>query len=457
MRRTDSFVITLGITLLWLVVSCNDRPVSAVDPEQTRQEWTEFPYSVNPNLDLLFVIDNSGSMFAEQTSLAANFSRIVNVLATLEGGMPNLHIGVVSTDMGCSVTGTGDHGLLQNAPRVADCQPPDGMYIIDTEGERNFEGSLADAFSCIAQLGTNGCGFEQPLAAMEAALDGTNVANTGFLRDDARLAVVFISDEDDCSIYNPNMLQDPNAGPESALGPYSSFRCFEFGVECKDVTDPRTLGTRTECHPLENSSYMEDVNYYVGFLRGLKQFPDSDIMVAGIIGSPAPIDVVADPDGNPCLMYSCGTATVCGNAGELPGAVPPIRLDAFLNSFKEPQITTICNDDLSDAVQKIAEWMKRKMQPRCLQGVIADTDPTSPGIQYECVVSETRPGQDESTLARCDDDSDPQSSTNLPCYAIQPDLDNCGDTATHLRVEAYYPLDEIVPPDTMIQAFCVAE
>ena len=58
----------------------------------------------NRDLDILFVIDNSGSMAEQQASLAANFPRMIDVLEQLDGGLPNLHIGVTTSDMGSSTT-----------------------------------------------------------------------------------------------------------------------------------------------------------------------------------------------------------------------------------------------------------------------------------------------------------------------------------------------------------------
>jgi hypothetical protein len=89
----------------------------------------------NPNLDILFVVDNSASMTEQQTSLAANFTRMIDVLEELDGPLPNLHIGVVSSDMGTSAlmtppgpaigvigqggcTGYGDNGALHGGALV---------------------------------------------------------------------------------------------------------------------------------------------------------------------------------------------------------------------------------------------------------------------------------------------------------------------------------------------------
>ncbi len=71
------------------------------------------------------------------------------------------------------------------------CTPPNGRYGSDvflpnaTNRTRNYSGTLAETFRCIAELGTDGCGFEQHFAALERGLDGSNPENAGFLRENA--------------------------------------------------------------------------------------------------------------------------------------------------------------------------------------------------------------------------------------------------------------------------------
>ncbi|HTM20498.1 MAG TPA: hypothetical protein VL172_08325, partial [Kofleriaceae bacterium] len=158
-----------------LASACIDRPVTSVEPDPSVEEETTFPVHLNRDLDLLFVIDNSRSMTPEQDSLAVNFYRLIDALESLPTGLPNLHIGVISTDMGAGEScNTNDGGRLQVTPRVAGCAPPGPEpYIVDIGGVRNYSGTLADTFSCIARLGPNGCGFEQTLSSLRAALDGS--------------------------------------------------------------------------------------------------------------------------------------------------------------------------------------------------------------------------------------------------------------------------------------------
>lgn len=454
----------IRLAIVVLLAGCIDRPVAAVNPEASKEELTEFAVAVNRDLDILFVIDDSRSMEAEQTSLATNFDRISNALEALEDGLPNVHIGVVSTNVGAGTAcgdADGDDGILQNTPREAGCAPPRGRYIENIEGVANYDGTLAETFSCIARLGTDGCGFEQPLEAMRRALDGSNPANQGFLRPGALLAVIFITDEDDCSAFDPSMFARLAEPGQPALGPQTSFRCFRYGVECDDGADPTVLGPRQSCAPRTDSPYMEAVQDYVAFLKGLKQF-ESQILVAGIVGDRAPIEVAPDSDGDACLMYSCGGSEVCeGSSVDVPGAVPPIRLGAFLDAFQLSHTTTICDEDLSDGVQQIADFIKDGFGGHCIQGRLRDMDPETDGLQYECSVSETRSpntaARVERVLPRCDDEADPQRSSVLPCFAIASDPATCASTPDNLSVEVFYALDETVPPDTIIRAHCVAD
>src|SRR5687767_3990961 len=70
------------------------------------QEVARMRAMQNPNLDILFIIDDSPSMSDKQAALAAAFPRMIDVLAQLDGGLPNLHIGVVTSDMGTSASGS---------------------------------------------------------------------------------------------------------------------------------------------------------------------------------------------------------------------------------------------------------------------------------------------------------------------------------------------------------------
>jgi hypothetical protein len=144
-------------------------------------------------MDILFVIDNSASMTEEQANLAASFPKFIQVLDRARNGELDYRVGVTTTAFPTELLGiqlmTGEQGTLLKSQSMTN------RWL--ARGETN----LSAQFSAIATVGTGGSGQEQPLKAARAAVtermqDGTN---SGFVRDDALLAVVILTDEDDQS------------------------------------------------------------------------------------------------------------------------------------------------------------------------------------------------------------------------------------------------------------------
>src|SRR5690606_11799852 len=154
--------------------------------------------------------------------LATSFHHLVPALVGPDGELPDLHIGVISTDLGSgdfasphtSCGADGDQARLLSEPRLPACEAIDGNYLlrVNAGGEilSNFEGGIEESFQCMAVLGSRGCEYEQPLEAMRRALDGSVAENAGFLRADAVLGVVFLTDEDDCSARVPALFDPDN-------------------------------------------------------------------------------------------------------------------------------------------------------------------------------------------------------------------------------------------------------
>jgi hypothetical protein len=164
------------------------------------------PAEACEKMDILFVIDNSGSMQQEQDNLIANFPGFASVIDNYltASGQP--------LDYRIAVTTAGrDVSYQLSTP------PPFNTSIPFSESGDNGEfrqscgmtrrwiekadSDVAGTFSCVANVGVGGPGAEMPLLGLEWSLnrrmaDGTN---DGFLRDDALLAIVMITDQDDCS------------------------------------------------------------------------------------------------------------------------------------------------------------------------------------------------------------------------------------------------------------------
>ena len=476
MRNAATIASFLGLTTIGLL-GCLDRTISKVNPQQGRVEYKDIPVTVNRDIDILFIIDNSPSMLDKQTNLKNNFPNFINVLNTIQGGLPNVHIGVVTSDDGTkgaddatagpsigsgpgACTGTGQNGNLQtNGSMVIT-----GQFISDiknTDGTRtkNYTGTLQDAFSAIASVGASGCGFEQHLQSMKNAL-GPNTANAGFLRQSAYLAAIFIQDEDDCSISHSTILTTDT----SQFGPLQSFRCNRWGHVCtvggNTPDELNQVGAKSGCSSNESSQYLTKVAGYVTFLKGLKDDP-LKVITAGIAGPPTPyaVELRTPPGGGsaiPAVAHSCSYM----GATNIEVADPSVRLKQFLDSFpNRSTFATICQQDLSGALIQIANLLATVIGSPCIQGKLADVDPNTPGPQYDCQVSDVtnfgKANQSETILPECNNASNPAASSNIPCWAIEVDTVNCleGDHLT-LKIERG---GTTPPPDTHVISYCVTE
>src|SRR5437667_3540080 len=109
----------LLIALPWLLCACTDHALVAPDPKPEEETDKLVPVAIQRKVDILFVIDNSFSMKQEQDNLARNLPAFIDKLRNIQGGLPDVHIGVVTTDVGAGpggVTGCtppGQDGRLQ--------------------------------------------------------------------------------------------------------------------------------------------------------------------------------------------------------------------------------------------------------------------------------------------------------------------------------------------------------
>lgn len=322
-------------------------------------------------VDILFVIDDSLSMKDEQEQLGIWSSEMFDVLSST-GELPDLHIGVTSSSLpiaerpGCTTSGT--------MRVLKDVAGPDGRI-------RDYSGTLTEAFAKLARVGASGCGFEQPFKATRQAL-----STAGFLRPEALLLVVFVTDEDDCSAVDPTVFTDAYADSCTELGTLTSYRCFEHGVTCYDGKGMRAFGERRNCKPNESSPYMQSVSGFADYLKGLKKDP-AQVIVAGIYGKPNGINAI--PDEKITRSYTTPRlADVCGGRGkEGTGATPAVRMNALMAEFGgRASQSSICESELAWAMRDVGLITRgAATRSRCLRGALVDTD-AAPGVQPRCRV-----------------------------------------------------------------------
>lgn len=241
------------------------------------------PIAVEPKLDILFVVDDSGSMQEEQALLRAELPRMLESLTLGTAGsgdtfppVRDIHVGVVSTDLGTSgfplatCDGDGGDGVLIRG----DCGGLPPFLAFRATGFSEFLGDT----QCKVALGTTGCGFEQQLEAglkalvpstsdlrFDARAGGSELGhgdglNAGFVRDDSLLLVVQVTDESDCSAANAEIFNPSN----TTFSPHLNLRC---GLN------------EAELHPL--SRYVDGL---VEAVRG-RRAPDQ-VVVASLVGIP---------------------------------------------------------------------------------------------------------------------------------------------------------------------------
>jgi hypothetical protein len=339
MSRRFSLGLALVVSVIAGAGACADRTDQEVVVNAAGVHRLEIPVLTAHDLDLLFVIDNSPAMAPQRAKLLESYRRFIQVLEAARGGLPNVHIGVVTTDVGTrgaydpgpgpsigtgdgSCTADGDRGALRRAPSVdgnflSDIVRPDGTR------ERNYTGSLADAFVQLADVGAAGCTYARPLEAMRRALVG-NPANVGFLRRDAPLAVVLLTNGDDCSF-----------GSASFVG---------------DDLD------RSRC--TRDADALVPVDEYVAALRSIKSDPDRIVVLGGF----------APPDQPACADTQ-----------------PAARLAAFLGGFgSHGRTVSICEPELGDLVEPATYFIRTLAGPPCLGEPVLDVDPVTEGLQPDC-------------------------------------------------------------------------
>lgn len=292
-------------------------------------------------MDLLLVIQNTGSVTASQIALADALPGFLSAL--LAGADAQLHVAVLTGDLGgaaalsADCAGEGDAGRF--VTRGADpmsCPMSLPPYFA-------FSASALDgtALRCAVVQGSGGCSFQQPLEAVLVALateetglvlvDGREPqggrANRGFLRPDSTLVVLLLGTEDDCSVRSSAVF-DPSTSP-CPIGEYC----------CDAALSP--LGRFIDG---------------LGRIRG--EAPVLPIVIAGVPSDLAPLDPAeAEYDrvlGDPRLFAD---ESVCGRTPSARGA--PRLVGFAVEGFERPVISSVCGDALEARLAAMAEYVRR--------------------------------------------------------------------------------------------------
>jgi hypothetical protein len=399
------------------MLSCIDAP-----------ELCSVQLSLRRAVDILFVIDNSGSMGGEQGTLAQSFASFIAVLEGLQVGA-NYRIGVTTTagdgflratscrsrlhefiftsqefgDIDARQVGCLDHCSLD----AIDVPDP---WVEKSSGQTNLPAGvgMAEALQCVGPQGINGPGFERPLESMRNALRD-NVQ--GFMRDDALLAVIFVTDEADCSMSDEMQGWIQTQGQVFWTTPdrATSAVCWNAGVTCTGGP-----GTYDDCVAVDkgqnglptgdpDAAVLFPVQRYVDTLTDIAEQKQllggqGEVLVALLGGVPLDypqtgVVVYRDsvvPDFN--MHYGIGPG--CGVGTEtiqdVPG-IPPVRMRQFAEAFatEERNIFSVCSDDYGVALMQMADAIGELNERACVNGCVVDAAPGAPGLQPDCTLVQT--------------------------------------------------------------------
>jgi hypothetical protein len=328
-----------------LVAPGCDVPVQPLgDTLDTVRVETSEPLQTNA-IDILMLIDNSGSMLPFQAELVNRFEELARTLAGLNA---DFHIGVITTDG----RNENQNGRLLDRPYV--CRPsqapPALAYCNDLNLQQPFLTAsrylrpdrtldvqrFVDEFRCIASQGACGDSYEVGIDVIRRALRrGDNglldTANRGFIRDDAYLAIIMLTDEDDCS---------------------SQGRI--------------TLRQDDDCYTGDNRPLMTPVQDVFDELVALKGGDTTRLLAAAIMGPDDGIPLI--PGTPPPQIPACTPALASAPVeGRLPAARDGERYREFLGFFGRNAVEqSICADSFTPALRVIGNVIRDNLDVNCL-------------------------------------------------------------------------------------------
>jgi hypothetical protein len=157
------------------------------------------------NVDILWIVDSSGSMSEEQTFLANSFSSFMNAMVNQNF---DFQTAVTSTDV-CQGSVPADLSQVV-CPRVSESNAnqlrgsfrgPNGKKVLAKADYQNNLAGLVSQFQSNVNVGIQGSGFEHGLTAAKMAIEKSlNGQNPALLRADSFLSIIVVSDEEDDGI-----------------------------------------------------------------------------------------------------------------------------------------------------------------------------------------------------------------------------------------------------------------
>lgn len=164
-------------------------------------------------VDVLIVMDNSGSMRPEQESLASRFSNFTAKLENLDW-----HIGIITTDVSADAP--------RKRGRLVEFNNSNRDFFLSSNMSRSF---IDTAFASTITMGVGGNSSEQGIAATSYFVDRytdmnpVNDVHRAMIRENAALSVIVVSDQDESKSEAINSGENLIAKVKATFGPSKRF------------------------------------------------------------------------------------------------------------------------------------------------------------------------------------------------------------------------------------------
>jgi hypothetical protein len=160
---------------------------------------------------------------------------------------------------------------------------------VDIDGDGDPDNAIVQTLACIAPVGLDGCGYEQPLENMLQALNPNaewNHGDTPFLRDDSLVAIVIVSNEVDCSVRDYSIMENEEfqeVDPDDGVKRASSAICWNAGVIC---SGPDPDGIYSDCQSVTEERLQPGGRYTGYLIDELRENQGRVVVMVAIVGVP---------------------------------------------------------------------------------------------------------------------------------------------------------------------------
>jgi hypothetical protein len=331
--KTNKLLISMMGFAALAMTACEktDRSFSLLDAGSTFQQAATY---VPRKIDVLWVIDNSGSMETSQTNLTKSFGSFIS---SFQEKQYDFHMAVTGTDAwraqyqsnltNKDVLAKARLGEINFTTNPLTWVTNSGVNIMDRTTP-----NLTQAFITNATQGILGTGDERAFSSFRNFLDYSG--NSNFRRPDAILAIIIVSDEDDYSGNTSTPIIQPyrdEVNGDPIVLPFSS--------------------TASDIYNLYRDPRLDTVQSYKDYLDGLVGPGNYSVNMIGILDQQCKTELNSSIAGHrigrrymELADITGGVKTsLCANFGESLQLISDkiIRLNGVFKLDREPVVETL--------------------------------------------------------------------------------------------------------------------